>query len=195
MSITAYGKRHLFLAGFMGTGKSAVGRALADKLARQFYDLDELIISMTGRSIAETFRIQGEAEFRLHEAKALRSIAGSAGAVIALGGGAPTTPLIVDIIRRTGRTVLLTSSWPAIWERIKDDDSRPLVASVPGGRENDSTEGYERFVLRAESILNSRLPLFHSIADHVLDTSELTREAAAERLAQWWIHQAGERHN
>ncbi len=192
MSVTAHGQRHLFLAGFMGTGKSAVGRVLAAKLARQFYDLDDVIIAMTGRSIGATFRLEGEAAFRTHEAKALRYIIGSAGAVIALGGGAPATPLIADIMRRTGRTVLMTASWPAIWQRIKDDSSRPLVGSVTGGSAANSPEPFERFVMHADLILQSRLALFNAIADHVIDTSELSCDEVANRLAAWWQAPVGQ---
>jgi shikimate kinase len=186
MSIIAYGKRHLFLAGFMGTGKSAVGNLVARRLSRQLYDLDEMIVSMTGRSIGETFRIEGHDAFRHHETRALRSIVISAGAVIALGGGAPTTPLIADIMRRTGRTALLTAGWPAIWSRIKDDGSRPLVSPVTGDSEPEAPERFERFVARAEAILMNRQRLFQSIADHVVDTTELSCDEVADRIVAWW---------
>jgi shikimate kinase len=186
MSTISYGKRHLYLAGFMGTGKSAVGNLVARKLQRFFYDLDDVVVDMTNRSVDQIFRIDGETAFRRYEARALRSIVVSAGAVIALGGGAPTIPVVADIMRRTGRVVLLTADWPAIWRRIKDDGTRPLLASVPGDSAPDSPGRFERFVALADPILQSRRPAYHAVADCVIDTSELSCEEAAGQIVAWW---------
>ena len=186
MSTISYGKRHLYLAGFMGTGKSAVGNLVARKLQRIFYDLDDVVVDMTNRSVDQIFRVEGETAFRQYEAKALRSIVVSAGAVIALGGGAPTIPVVADIMRQTGRTVLLTADWPAIWRRIKDDGSRPLVSPVTGDSGPESPERFERFVAHADLIWQSRLSLFHAVADWTIDTSELACEEVADQIVTWW---------
>jgi len=193
MSIVSYGKRHLYLAGFMGTGKSAVGTLVARKLQRFFYDLDDVVVDMTNRSVDQIFRTEGETAFRQYEAKALRSIVVSAGAVIALGGGAPTIPVVADIMRQTGRTVLLTADWPAIWRRVKDDGTRPLLAAVAGDALPNSTDRFERFVAHSDPILQSRRPAYHAVAECVIDTSETSCEEVAGQIVNWWHSQAVDR--
>ena len=186
MSIISYGKRHLFLTGFMGTGKSAAGILVARKLQRVFYDLDDTIVGMTGRPIDQIFRIEGEDAFRQHEATALRSIIVSAGAVIALGGGAPTIPIVADAIRRTGRVVLLTADWPTIWRRVKDDGTRPLLAAVANNSAQDSPGTFERFVAHVDPILLGRASAYHAVADHTIDTSALSCDQVADQIVTWW---------
>jgi len=186
MSIILYGRRHLYLAGFMGTGKSAVGTMVARKLHCAFYDLDNVVIDIARRPIDQIFRLEGETAFRQYEAKALRSIVVSAGAVIALGGGAPTIPMVADILRRTGRTVLLTAEWPAIWQRIKDDGSRPLLAAVLGDADPDSASRFERFVVHSDPILQRRQAAYHAIAHWTIDTTHLSREEAADQIVALW---------
>jgi shikimate kinase len=186
MSIVSYGKRHLYLAGFMGTGKSAVGHLVARRLQRFFYDLDDVVVDMTNRSVDQIFRVEGETAFRQYEAKALRSIVVSAGAIIALGGGAPTIPVVADIMRQTGRVVLLTADWPVIWRRIKDDGTRPLLAAVAGDAIPNSTDRFERFVAHSDPILQSRRPAYHAVADWTIDTTELACEEVADQIVTWW---------
>jgi len=77
------------LIGFMGAGKTTVGRILAEKLGYEFVDTDDVIVNMAGAPIADVFRHKGEAAFRRMEAEALQSLAGHDRTVIAAGGGAP----------------------------------------------------------------------------------------------------------
>ncbi|MEW5701963.1 MAG: shikimate kinase [Candidatus Zixiibacteriota bacterium] len=185
----AAARRHLFLAGFMGTGKSAVGHQLAARLHRPFVDLDGVVESLCRRTIPEVFRVEGEAAFRNHEARALRLVLGSPPSIIALGGGAPTVPVILAMARQTGRTVLLTADWAAIWDRVRDDlPSRPLLAGTTvasGILGHDDPARREQFVRHAESLLQSRRDAYDRIADLVVDTSRLTIPLVVERIMEW----------
>ena len=173
---------HLYLAGFMGTGKSAVGRIVAKRLNRRFFDLDDVITSMTQRAISSIFAEDGERAFRRYEAEALVSIVGSDAAVIALGGGAPTVHSVRDTVRDSGIAVLLTADWPTIWSRIQGDSSRPLLAGVLTGHEGEAGDPFERFVTRAEAILRTRTADYDALADYTIDTSGLSIDDVADRI-------------
>jgi shikimate kinase len=193
--IAAAARRHLFLAGFMGTGKSAVGRALAGQLGRPFVDLDAMVESLHSRSIVAIFRGEGEAAFRLHEAKALRLVLGSPPSVIALGGGAPTVPAIANMVRQTGHTVLLTAVWEVIWRRVHDDcASRPLLAPVLdalcGDASLDDACQLARFIGYVDPILKSRKAAYERIADLTINTSELTVTQVVDRIVPWYRGEA-----
>jgi shikimate kinase len=177
-------KRHLYIAGFMGTGKSASGRIVAERLRRAFYDLDLLIEEMTHRTIVSIFETEGEPAFRLYEWRALRSIVGSAGAVIALGGGAPTVSAIAALVKSTGRTVLLTADWPTIWERVRHSASRPLLVPVTMPRAGAEDGDFDGFVAHASGILERRRSVYDQLADITVDSSGLTPEHTAGRILE-----------
>lgn len=120
-------ERLIFLAGFMGTGKSTVGRLLARRLRLPFVDLDDVIARRERRSIPELF---AAGRFRSAEARALRSLRGPA--VVALGGGALLRPSNRRLVERTGVLVRLTCPERELWRRLKPAlGKRPLLA---GGR-------------------------------------------------------------
>ena len=92
---------NIVLIGFMGSGKSEVGRLLAERLGRQLLDTDELI-ERDGATIPEIFAAEGEKGFRRHERSAIERAARTKGAVIATGGGAVLDPANVESLRRRG---------------------------------------------------------------------------------------------
>lgn len=177
-------RRHIFLTGFMGTGKSAIGRAVASKLGWGFIDLDGLIESMCHRSVPEIFRLEGETAFRNYESRALRLAVISPHSVIALGGGTPLRQDNANIIRATGRVWHLTASWDAIWNRVRASlDGRPMLADVSritAGREPSLQE----FVAFAEPMLDSRDVAYRRVADHTIDTSDITVDQLARTIAE-----------
>jgi len=179
-------RRHVFVAGFMGTGKSAVGKVIAARLHVPFYDLDNVVVEMTGHSVPTIFKAEGEQAFRNYEARAMRLISGGSPSVISLGGGAPTIPAVANIMRHTGHTILLTASWESIWQRLAEGDERPLLADVLGTSDNGGKdEGqFAKFVARAEAILKERDQIYQDVADWSLDTSDLTAESAADRILE-----------
>ena len=122
----------LYLVGFMGTGKSTVGRSLADELGWCFFDLDEEIEKEQGRSIAEIFSQGGEPAFREVESQVLRKrvsyIESGNPCVMALGGGAFVQADNWQTIENNGITVWLDCALETIHNRLGDDKTRPLAA-------------------------------------------------------------------
>ena len=97
----------IFLIGFMGTGKSTVGRALSAEMTIPFVDLDQVVVEDAGKSISNIFAEDGEAQFRSLETAALARIASSGPAVVATGGGAPAYADNLELMRRTGLVIAL----------------------------------------------------------------------------------------
>jgi shikimate kinase len=127
----------ILLVGFMGTGKSVVGKRLAARLERPFIDLDEQIAAAAGQSIPEIFAAEGETGFRDRETAALRALIDRQGAgqeeerVIATGGGILGREENVALLRRLGTLVCLTARPDVIVERTRPWDNRPMLARAP----------------------------------------------------------------
>lgn len=127
--------RLIFVAGFMGTGKSTVGRRLADRLGRAFVDLDEQIESEAHATIPELFASEGEAGFRRREGELLERLCREGGArVVAVGGGAPCHGDNLEKMRAAGLVVVLTASPDEILARVGDAAARPLLARAADRR-------------------------------------------------------------
>lgn len=122
-------KRHCYLCGFMGSGKTTVGAVLAERLGCHFFDTDDQIVTMTGRSIPDIFATDGEPAFRTLESEALRSVAERSPAVISTGGGLVTIPENVTLLGQTGQLVFLDTPFALCYERIRTDANRPNAAS------------------------------------------------------------------
>jgi shikimate kinase len=124
----------IFLAGFMGSGKSTVGRLLADRLGWSFCDLDADIEAEQQIKIAELFDTQGEEHFRLLETDALRrklhQIRSGRPMVVALGGGAFTRPENLDLLEGNGVTIWLDCACEVAWERVRQNCDRPLARDL-----------------------------------------------------------------
>src|SRR6478736_2251218 len=127
--------RPIFLIGFMGTGKSTVGRLLATRLARPFVDSDEQVESDAQATVREIFAAGGEPEFRAREAVVVQRLCEDGGAVVvAAGGGAPAHGDNLSRMLTAGVVIGLASSPDEILKRIGDLSSRPLLANAPDPR-------------------------------------------------------------
>jgi len=129
--------KHVYLTGFMGAGKSTVGRALAERLDWPFLDLDDSIEAQQGMTIAEIFASRGEAWFRQLESAALRSLDDSVAAVVATGGGVLSVPENREWMRAHGLAVWLDVSFELVTERLAatDQETRPLFENESQARE------------------------------------------------------------
>lgn len=121
-------ERAIFIVGFMGCGKSTLGRQLAGLTGRPFHDTDAMVEQAEGRTIARIFTESGEAGFRRAERRALRGLAGAGGAVVACGGGLYLDPGARRWIRERGRTVWLDAPLELCRRRLESSPGRPLWA-------------------------------------------------------------------
>lgn len=119
--------KNIYLVGFMGTGKSTVGKALAKVLNKEFKDLDELIEERENRKIVEIFEQFGEQYFREVETAVVREISEKENLVIATGGGVVVNEENFSLLKKSGTLITLVASPEAIYERIKDSIERPLL--------------------------------------------------------------------
>jgi shikimate kinase len=131
MNLKLKGTPGIYLVGFMGSGKSTVGRSLAHRLGWSFFDIDAEIERSENMPITEIFAARGEAEFRRIEAEMIlqhvRSIALGRPAVVALGGGAFAVPETRQLLRDNGVSVWLDCPFETVERRVARDPSRPLA--------------------------------------------------------------------
>lgn len=118
---------NIYLIGFMGTGKSTVGKALARSLNREFKDLDELIEEREKKKIVEIFEEFGEEYFRKAETEVVRSISEKKGLIVATGGGVVINEENFNLLKKSGILITLVASPETIYERVKKSSERPLL--------------------------------------------------------------------
>jgi len=119
---------NVIVVGFMGAGKSSVGRLLARRLGRCLVETDDMITAAEGRAIPEIFRIDGEARFRQLEGEALDALALKSGEVIATGGGFPCRDDRMTRLRALGTVIWLKSDVRVAYERARRSGVRPMLA-------------------------------------------------------------------
>lgn len=117
----------IYLCGFMGCGKSHIGRMLARFTGRKLVDLDAVIVEREGMSIPDIFAQYGEPHFRELEAKYIREL--SDGYIVATGGGALINDSTAEFARQSGLSVYINTSFENCYMRIKNDKNRPLVVN------------------------------------------------------------------
>ena len=153
-------KTVIALIGFMGAGKTAVGKALAQRLRKDFLELDTLIVEKAGKSIPEIFGQDGEIRFRELEIEVVKDVSARKNAVIACGGGVVLNRINIDRLRREGIVVYLVASPEAVLRRTAGDKGRPLLEVT------DRTA-------RIRELLAFRQPFYERAADITVDTSAM----------------------
>ena len=165
-------KTSIALIGFMGTGKTVVGKALAETLGKEFIELDTLIEQKAGKTILEIFRQDGEVRFRELEIEVAREVSGKKNAVIACGGGLVLNKINIDRMREECVIIYLTASPGVILKRTSgDENERPLLKA--SDRE-----------LRVKELLRFRQPFYERAADIKIDTSKLDINSVAEQIME-----------
>lgn len=166
-------QRHLILTGFMGVGKTTVGRHLASRCQRPFVDLDDIISQRTGQSIPALFADKGEAGFREIEREVLQTVLAEVEpTVIATGGGTAVTVQNRQLMNAAGRVVCLDATFDAIWQR--------LAATDPAGRPVLAATATEHAM---QQLWAERFAAFSLIPTHV-DTSHAPVEAVAQSVLE-----------
>jgi shikimate kinase len=160
---------NLALIGFMGTGKTSVGRLVADLLHFDYLDTDEMIQSRTGRTISDIFKTDGETAFRALEEKTVAELASRAKTVIATGGGLPTNPKNLNGLKRHALVVCLWASPEKIWERVKNQSHRPLLHGAnPRAKIRELLAAREPFYKQADVLLNTELRSVREVAQQIV---------------------------
>jgi len=161
------------LIGFMGTGKTTIGRTLADTLCWRFRDTDEIIESRVGKDISQIFSEEGEDVFRLLESEVVKEVCTLKTTVISFGGGAPLKPKNRRLIEENVFVVLLRASAGTIVARTSESTTRPLL--------NVKEDDLER---RVQSLLNKRKEIYTDMMDIEIWTDELNVEEAADAIVE-----------
>lgn len=162
--------KNIVLLGFMGTGKTAVGKVLAERLEMRFVDLDELIEQEMGMSISDIFFNFGESYFRQVEKEMVRRVSKERGQVIATGGGVVLDNENIENLKQNGILITLSATVEDICRRLSDKKDRPLL-EVP----------YPEKTIR--EMLELRKPRYE-LADFIIDTTGLSPEKVAEKIIE-----------
>jgi shikimate kinase len=164
-----YPDRNVVLIGFMGSGKSSVGRELAKRWGFHFLDTDSMIRHQCGKSIPEIFSSLGEVYFREQEFITLSKLLECHRSVIATGGGIVIQPRNLPLLGQLGITIWLKADQTTILERVSRNKNRPLL-------QTPDPEG------TIAELLEERAPLYQSAADLIVNSSGLTHYEVAERV-------------
>jgi len=164
---------NIFLAGFMGAGKTTVGKLLAKELDYSFIDLDERVRETAGKPIWRIFTEDGEERFRELEKKELMRLAGIDKTVVALGGGTTCDPENTAFIYKKGLVIVLTAPPDVLYARIKDEPGRPLSKNL----EDFNALFYQRNINGC-----------YETADFIIDTSKENTSRIAQSLTELLRH-------
>ncbi len=161
---------HIVLVGMMATGKSTVGRAVAEHLGRPFLDSDHAVETRTGLTVKEIFETEGEEAFRRLESEALAdALASPEPAVIAAAGGVVLDIVNRDLLREP-RVIWLRASPEVLAERAAGGDHRPLLTDDPLGE--------------LQKLSSERHELYDDVADDIIDVDDLDQGAVAARILE-----------
>jgi len=159
---------NIYLVGFMGTGKTAVGKELAKKKKWRFLNLDELIELREKRTIADIFAKEGEAYFRRIEKRVLKEVSAEKNFVVACGGGIVLDKYNIRIMKETGKMFCLSANSTVILKRTSGAIHRPLL-NVKNPKE------------KIDLLLKFRAP-FYAQADYTIDTSNISIKEVVEKI-------------
>ncbi len=162
---------NIVLVGFMGTGKSTVGRVIAQKLGFHFIDTDDVIEQTSKAKISDIFAEHGEVYFRDLESQAVKSVALMKNQVVATGGGVVLRSSNIDLLRTGGPIFCLNATPKAIWDRVRSSRSRPLLRGPNP-------------LKKIETLLDKRAP-YYALADHQIETTGVSIDRVANEIISY----------
>ncbi len=170
-------KNIIYLAGFMGSGKSTVGPILANTLGWIFFDLDRVIEEKTGKKIREIFEQDGEEYFRKLETETLKEVSVNNNVIISLGGGTIASDENIEILKNTGTLVYLKMSEEAAYERLKHKRDRPAL-------KNTSEDFSKEQLMNTINELMKTRAKYYEQADFTIDTDKLSVGRTVDKIVK-----------
>ncbi len=164
-------KSNIVLIGFMGCGKSTIGRALSEKTGFRFMDTDQLIEHTAGMTIPHIFLKYGEQYFRMLEYKIIRAISENPHQIIATGGGIIKNPDNIQMLAQQGSIIYLKTSPEQIFSNIQYDETRPLLQG-------------ENKIEKIRLLLTERIPLYEKYQDYTVDVTNLSVEEVVDHILE-----------
>lgn len=162
---------NIYLIGLMGAGKTSVGKLLARRLGKRFFDCDLELERATGVRVPVIFEIEGESGFRLRESRMLAELTRDRDIVLATGGGAVLCPHNRALLARNGTVVYLRATPHDLWLRTRHDRNRPLLQTPDP-------------LSKLTALYAERDPLYQDIADVIVDTGHQSVSSLVHRLEQ-----------
>ncbi len=162
-------EKNIVLIGFMGSGKTSIGKKLSITLKREFIDMDDFIENKEGMSINDIFKTKGEPYFRELEKELCQRFAQPKSKIIATGGGVIKSDVNVVNLKKGGIVIYLKSSPKQIAYNLRFDNTRPLLA---GGNKEE----------KIAKIMAEREPIYNRCADVIIDVSDLNIDETLEKI-------------
>lgn len=163
--------KNIVLVGFMGSGKTSVGKRLSIKLKREFIDMDDFIEKREGMTINEIFATKGEPYFRELEAEICQRYSVPKGKIIATGGGVIKNSINIENLKKGGVIYYLKSSPQKVADNLKNDNSRPLL-------------NVEDKLSKIKELMAEREQLYLSCADRILEVSVLSPDESCNKILE-----------
>ena len=169
---------NIALIGFMGTGKSSVGRLVADQLHFTFLDTDDVLVSRAGKSITEIFAQEGEAAFREKESSLVQELAPRTRTVISTGGGLPVNPANLASLKTHALVMCLWASAEKVHERVRGQSHRPLLNDADAlAKIRALLAAREPFYRQADVLVNTEMRSLREVAHQVIHQFRLALSA------------------
>jgi shikimate kinase len=178
---------NIVLTGFMGTGKSFIGKAVARKLGWEFFDVDEIIEKEAGMRVHEIFARKGEKHFRGLEANTIRLLALTDKSVIATGGGAVLRVENMEELERNGIIICLTATPETIYDRTKKDGTtRPLLnVPDPVSRIKELLDFRKEYYNRCHLLVDNTNLTTDQVVDKILTFPQIADKLTKSGKASW----------
>lgn len=165
----------IILVGFMGSGKTSIGKLLSSKLNSNFYDTDEMIIKQTGKTISQIFEDEGEEHFRKLECNIVKELETLENGVISTGGGLPLYHDNMSVLNKIGITFYLKNSVKELTNRIFSDKNRPLVKNYSTPKQlytfiKSTLALREKFYSKSQYTVDCKNKTIEDITNEILNT-------------------------